>query len=69
MFSLIKLNWEHAEEEFESLLDTLNENGAFNFDKDFILKAALVLIGKKAQYKVEKFKGTEGDKNLEADET
>lgn len=66
MFSLIKLNWEYAEEEFEDLLDTLNENGAFSFDKDFILKAALVLIEKKAQYKVEKFKGTEGDKNLEA---
>lgn len=66
MFSLIKLNWEYAEEEFENLLNTLNENGAFNFDKDFILKAALVLIDKKAQYKVEKFKGIEGDKNLEA---
>jgi len=66
MFSLIKLNWEYAEEEFENLLDTLNENGAFYFDKDFILKAALVLIEKKAQYRVEKFKGTEGDKNLEA---
>ena len=66
MFSLIKLNWEYAEEEFENLLNTLNENGAFNFDKDFILKAALVLIDKKAQYKVEKFKGTEGDKNLES---
>lgn len=66
MFSLIKLNWEDAEEEFENLLNTLNENGAFQFDKDFILKAALVVIEKKAQYKVEKFKGKEGERNLEA---
>ncbi len=66
MFSLIKLNWEDAEEEFENLLNTLNENGAFQFDKDFVLKAALVVIDKKAQYKVEKFKGKEGDRNLEA---
>lgn len=64
MFSLIKLSWEQAEEEFESLLDKLNKNGAFYFDKDFILKTALVIIEKKAQYRVEKFKGKEGDKNL-----
>ena len=66
MFSLIKLNWGDAEEEFENLLDVLNENGAFKFDKDFVLKAALVVIEKKAQYKVEKFKGKEGERNLEA---
>ena len=66
MFSLIKLNWEHAEEEFEGLLDMLNKNGAFKFDKDFILKTALVVIEKKAQYKVEKFKGKEGEANFEA---
>jgi hypothetical protein len=65
MFSLIKLNWGQAEEEFEELIEKLNKNGAFAFDKDFILKAALVVIDKKAQYKVEKFKGNEGDKNLE----
>lgn len=66
MFSLIKLSWEDAEVEFEDLLDRLNENGAFKFDKDFILKAALVVIEKKAQYKVEKFKGKDGEENLEA---
>ena len=65
MFSLIKLNWGQAEEEFEDLIEKLNKNGAFAFDKDFILKSAMVVIEKKAQYKVEKFKGKEGDKNLE----
>jgi hypothetical protein len=66
MFSLIKLNWEEAEEEFEDLLDILNNNDSFKFDKDFILKSALVIIEKKAQYRVEKFKGKEGEKNLKS---
>ena len=66
MFSLIKLNWQEAEEEFEDLIDTLNKDGAFEFDKDFILKSALVVIEKKAQYRVEKFKGKEGEKNLKS---
>lgn len=66
MFSLIKLNWGAAEEEFEDLINTLNKNGAFYFDKDFILKTALVVLEKGARYQVEKFKGLEGEKNLAA---
>ncbi|MGZ4864497.1 MAG: DUF4268 domain-containing protein [Halobacteriota archaeon] len=64
MFSLIKLNWDSAEEEFDKLLDTINRQGAFRFDKDFILKTALVLIDKRAKFAVEKFKGTKGEENL-----
>ena len=66
MFSLIKLDWVDAEENFEELLSTINKQNAFKFDKDFILKTALVLIEKKAQYKIEKFKGKEGELNLKA---
>lgn len=66
MFSLIKLNWADAEERFEDLLNTLNDGGAFKFDKDFVLKSALAVTGRKAQYKVEKFKGQAGGRNLEA---
>ena len=64
MFSLIKLNWGDAEEEFEDLINSLNKNGAFYFDKDFILKTALVVLEKGARYQVEKFKGSQGEKNL-----
>jgi hypothetical protein len=64
MFSLIKLNWEGAEEEFENLLGTINKQGAFRFDTDFILKTALVLIDKRAKFAVEKFKGIKGEENL-----
>jgi uncharacterized protein with ParB-like and HNH nuclease domain len=65
MFSLIKLSWETAEEDFEDLLNSLNRQGAFFFDKDFILKTALVLLDKGAKYEVEKFKGAEGEKSLQ----
>ena len=66
MFSLIKLSWDEAEEEFEDLLSLINKQGAFCFDKDFILKTALVLIDKRAKYEVKKFKGKEGEQNLES---
>jgi len=65
MFSLIKLSWDDAEEKFEDLLTNMNRQGAFSFDKDFILKTALVLIDKRAKYEVKKFKGKEGEQNLE----
>jgi hypothetical protein len=64
MFSLIKLSWDSAEDEFEQLLGEMNKQNAFNFDKDFILKTSLVLIGKRARFAVEKFKGKTGEANL-----
>jgi hypothetical protein len=65
MFSLIKLNWDNAEENFENLLASMNRQGTFFFDKDFILKTALVWSGRGAKYEVAKFKGTEGEKTLD----
>ena len=64
MFSLIKLSWDDAEEEFEDLLKIMNKQGAFYFSKDFILKTSLVLLDKSAKYAVNKFKGADGEKNL-----
>ena len=49
MFSLIKLNWEDAEEAFETLLNKINKQGAFKFDIDFLLKSSLVLTDKKSK--------------------
>jgi uncharacterized protein with ParB-like and HNH nuclease domain len=64
MFSLIKLSWDDAEEEFEDLLKVMNKQGGFYFSKDFILKASLVLLDKSAKYAVDKFKGDAGEQNL-----
>jgi len=66
MFSLIKLNWDDAEGEFDKLLSTINKQNAFRFDTDFILKTALVLINKRAKFAIEKFKGERGEQNLKA---
>jgi len=39
----------------EDLLDSLNRHG-FAFDRDFVLKTCLVLLGQGARYEVEKFR-------------
>ena len=65
MFSLIKLGWEQAEEEFENTLSLLNGQQEFYFTTDFVLKASLVLINKRAKFATERFRGTEGSQNLE----
>src|SRR5208283_5501248 len=57
MFSLMKLSWDDAEEEFEDLINVMNKQGAFYFSKDLILKSSLVLLDKSAKYAVDKFKG------------
>jgi len=65
MFSLMKVGWAEAEQEFEELLKNINLNGAFYFDKDFLLKTALTVIGAGAEYRVQKFRGEKGKQNLE----
>jgi hypothetical protein len=56
MFSLMQLNWEGAADSIADLVERLNKKGRFNFDKDFILKCALVCVGEGANYEVAKFR-------------
>lgn len=56
MFSLIQLHWEDATTSITQLLDDLNAKGRFEFDKDFVLKCALVCCGKGARYEVRKLR-------------
>jgi len=61
LFSKIKLKWNEAREEFLSLKEEINDNDAFDFDIDFILKTCLVIFSKKSQdvrYKIENFKNS-----------
>jgi hypothetical protein len=58
MFSLLISSWDEAEERVTDLLDVLNKTG-YEFNRDFILKTCLVLLGKGARYNVDKFR----DKN------
>jgi len=48
LFSLLNASWEVADEEMEDLLDSLNKHG-FAFDRDFVLKTALTLLGQGAR--------------------
>jgi hypothetical protein len=55
LFSLLSSSWDNADEEMESLLESLNRHG-FAFNRDFILKTCLTLLGQGARYEVEKFR-------------
>ena len=55
LFSLLTASWEDADEQMEDLLESLNRHG-FSFDRDFVLKTCLVLLGQGARYEVQKFR-------------
>jgi hypothetical protein len=55
LFSLLAANWEDADGEMENLLEDLNKGG-FSFDRDFVLKASLCVLGKGARYEISKFR-------------
>lgn len=55
LFSLLTSTWDDADLEMEDLLDDLNKTG-YAFDRDFVLKTCLTLLGKGASYEVNKFR-------------
>lgn len=55
LFSLLASEWPVADEEIEELMLELNRTG-FAFDRDFVLKACLVMLDRGAKYDVGKFR-------------
>ena len=55
LFSLLSASWDAADGEMETLLEDLNQGG-FAFDRDFVLKSCLTVLGKGARYEVSKFR-------------
>jgi len=55
LFSLLAATWDDADDRMEDLLESLNQHG-FAFDRDFVLKTSLTLLGHGARYEVEKFR-------------
>jgi hypothetical protein len=55
LFSLLAASWEVANDKMEELLESLNVHD-FQFDRDFVLKTCLVLLGQGSRYEVEKFR-------------
>ncbi len=64
MFSLLTTNWEDVEEDLTNFLEDLNGT-AFAFERDFVLKTSLILIGAGAKYDVMKFRKEENLKKLQ----
>ncbi|MBI4331015.1 MAG: DUF262 domain-containing protein [Chloroflexi bacterium] len=65
LFSLLNAHWDVADTKMEDLLDTLNRHG-FAFDRDFVLKTCLVLLGQGARYEVDKFRKAGVREDIEA---
>ena len=55
LFSLLTSSWGSADRQMEDLRESLNR-GDFAFDRDFVLKCCLTVLGKGAQYEVKKFR-------------
>ncbi|MFA7605619.1 MAG: DUF262 domain-containing protein [Rhodocyclaceae bacterium] len=55
LFSLLASSWDEADGEMEALLEELNQGG-FDFDRDFVLKSCLTMLGRGARYEVGKFR-------------
>ncbi|MGB5234533.1 MAG: DUF262 domain-containing protein [Candidatus Macondimonas sp.] len=55
LFSLLTSSWDEADGEMEVLLEDLNQGG-FDFDRDFVLKSCLTMLGRGARYEVGKFR-------------
>jgi len=55
LFSLLTSSWDEADGEMEALLEDLNQ-GSFDFDRDFVLKSCLTMLGRGARYEVGKFR-------------
>lgn len=58
LFALLASKWDEASEKLGELESTLEDFG-FIFSRDYFLKACLILLGKKAQYDVKKFRNEE----------
>lgn len=55
LFSLLASDWDMADESVEDLLADINAGG-YAFDRDWVLKCCLVMLGQGAKYEVRKFR-------------
>ncbi|MDA8126577.1 MAG: DUF262 domain-containing protein [Deltaproteobacteria bacterium] len=65
LFSLLSASWDVADDKMEDLLNSLNAHG-FAFDRDFVLKTCLLLLGQGARYEVSKFRKPGVREDIEA---
>lgn len=56
MFTLLSTEWSDADVIFEDFLEKINDNGRFNFSRDFLIKLSTTLLGFGAKYNVDKLR-------------
>ncbi|MCC8367148.1 DUF262 domain-containing protein [Xenorhabdus sp. PB61.4] len=56
MFTLLSTEWSDADVIFEDFLEKINDNGRFNFSRDFLIKLSTTLLGFGAKYDVDKLR-------------
>ncbi|MBE0508134.1 MAG: DUF262 domain-containing protein [Marinospirillum sp.] len=56
MFTLLATEWTEADVAFEDFLEQINDNGRFQFTRDFLIKLSTTLLGYGAKYDVEKLR-------------
>lgn len=56
MFTLLSTEWADADVIFEDFLEKINDNGRFNFSRDFLIKLSTTLLGFGAKYDVDKLR-------------
>jgi hypothetical protein len=64
MFSLLQLHWDEASDRIEDLREEADEAGNFRFSRDFMLRCALVCVGRGARYDVDKLRDSDTIKSI-----
>ncbi|MBG2801802.1 DUF262 domain-containing protein [Proteus mirabilis] len=64
MFTLLSTEWSDADVIFEDFLEQINDNGRFNFSRDFLIKLSTTLLGFGAKYNVDKLREDEVRKQI-----
>lgn len=64
MFTLLTVHWDSADVEMDCFLEELNDHDRFGFNRDFVLKTAMTLLGKGAKYDVNKLRDEDVRKTI-----
>lgn len=64
MFTLLTTEWADADIELEDFLEEINDNGRFQFTRDFMVKLSTTLLGYGAKYDVNKLRREDVRKSI-----
>lgn len=65
MFTLLTTEWTEADITFENFLNDINDNGRFQFTRDFLIKLSTTILGYGAKYDVDKLRKADVRKDID----